>query len=191
MNTPKVLTRGLASRPTQAALVRSHITTGAVVVVAAVAAIVSYAHMQTVADRAGEGWRAHLLPLSVDGLVVAASMVLVTRRHAGLPGGWLAWGALCSGVVTSVAANIAAAQPNATARLVAAWPAVAFAVAFELLLQQRHADRAAPRPRPVRALFRSLWPDRGRTRHRRTTPRSTIPVADRGVSPPYYRVGTV
>ena len=113
------------------------VTVGAVLLVAAVAAVVSYVHMATLAREAGEGWRALLLPLSVDGLVVAASMTLVTRRRAGLPGGGLAWCALLGGVGASLAANIAAAEPTVTARLVASWPALAFAVAFELLLQQR------------------------------------------------------
>jgi len=115
---------------------------GAVLLVAAVAAIVSFAHMREVAARAGEGWRAWLLPLSVDGLVVAASMVLLTRRRAGLPDGRLAWWALLGGVGASLAANIVAAEPTGTARVVAAWPALAFAVAFELLLQQRRVTAA-------------------------------------------------
>jgi len=118
----------------------------AVLLVAAVAAVVSYAHMREVAARAGEGWRALLLPLSVDGLVVAASMVLLTRRRVGIAGGWLPWWALLGGVGASLAANIAAAEPAATARVVAAWPALAFAVAFELLLQQRRAAVAEPEP---------------------------------------------
>lgn len=113
------------------------VTVGAVVLVAAVAAVVSYAHMQTVAARAGEDWRSWLMPLSVDGLVVAASMVLLTRQRAGAPGGWLPWAALLGAVGASLAANVAAAEPTATARVVAAWPALAFAVAFELLLSQR------------------------------------------------------
>jgi len=121
----------------------------AVLVVAAVAAVVSYEHMRTVAERAGEQWRSLLLPLSVDGLVVAASMVLLTRRRAGLPGGRLAWCALLGGVGASLAANIAAAEPTATARVVAAWPALAFAVAFELLLQQRREPVADPVDDPV------------------------------------------
>lgn len=126
-----------------------HTTVAAVLLVAGVAAVVSYAHMQTVAARAGESWRSLLLPLSVDGLIVAASMVLLTRRRAGLGGGALAWCALLGGVAASLAANVAAAEPTVTARLVAAWPAVAFAVAFELLLEQRRpaastaADEAA------------------------------------------------
>ena len=124
-------------------------TVAAVLVVAAVAAVVSFAHMWTVADRAGEQWRAYLLPLSVDGLVVAASMVLLTRRRAGLRGGRLAWCALLGGVGASLAANIAAAEPTTTARVVAAWPALAFAVAFELLLQQRREPVAEPVVEPV------------------------------------------
>jgi len=121
----------------------------AVLLVAGVAAIVSYAHMQEVAARAGEDWRAWLLPLSVDGLVISGSMVLLTRRRAGLPGGRLAWCALLGGVGASLAANIAAAQPDLTARLVASWPAAAFAVAFELLLQQRRVPVPDPAGDPV------------------------------------------
>ena len=120
------------------------VTVAAVLLVAAVAAVVSYEHMREVAARAGEQWRAWLLPLSVDGLVVAASMVLLTRRRAGMGGGRLAWAALLGGVGASLAANIAAAEPTATARVVAAWPALAFAVAFELLLQQRRVPVAEP-----------------------------------------------
>ena len=125
------------------------VTVAAVLLVAAVAAVVSYAHMQEVAERAGEQWRAWLLPLSVDGLVVAASMGLLTRRRAGRPGGRLAWCALLGGVGASLAANIAAAEPTATARVVAAWPALAFAVAFELLLQQRREPVVEPVDDPV------------------------------------------
>ena len=120
------------------------VTVAAVLLVAAVAAVVSYAHMEEVSRDAGEGWRALLLPLSVDGLVVAASMVLLTRRRAELPGGRLAWAALLGGVGASLAANMAAAEPTVTARLVAAWPALAFAVAFELLLQQRRVVAPVP-----------------------------------------------
>jgi hypothetical protein len=115
-----------------------------VVVVAVIAAVVSYSHMQQLAVSAGEDWRSWLIPLSIDGLVVAASMVLLTRRRTGLPGGPLAWGALGAGVMASLAANMADARPDITAVLVAGWPAAAFAVAFELLLQQRRAEQHDP-----------------------------------------------
>lgn len=119
------------------------VTFGAVAVVALIAAVVSYAHMQQLAAGAGESWRSYLLPLSVDGLVVAASMVLVGRRRAGEPGGTLAWSALAGGVLASVAANMADASSGATALLTAGWPAIAFAVAFELLQQQRQTGQLA------------------------------------------------
>jgi hypothetical protein len=119
-------------------------TVGAVVVVAVIAAVVSYSHMQQLAASAGEDWRSWLIPLSIDGLVVAASMVLLTRRRTELPGGPLAWGALGAGVGASLAANMADARPEVTAVLVAGWPAVAFAVAFELLCQQRRAEQHHP-----------------------------------------------
>ncbi|MGH8571710.1 MAG: DUF2637 domain-containing protein, partial [Gammaproteobacteria bacterium] len=88
------------------------ITVVAVVVVAVIAAVVSYSHMQQLAERAGEAWRSWLIPLSIDGLVVAASMVLLTRRRTGLSGGALAWTALGGGVLASLAANMADARPE-------------------------------------------------------------------------------
>lgn len=132
------------------------VTVVAVVVVAVIAAVVSYSHMQQLAAGVGEAWRSWLIPLSIDGLVVAASMVLVTRRRRGVGGGGLAWCALGGGVGASLAANMADARPDPTAVLVAGWPAVAFAVALELLLQQRRAEDHEQRlpagsPGPARA----------------------------------------
>ncbi|MGH3709745.1 MAG: DUF2637 domain-containing protein, partial [Pseudonocardiaceae bacterium] len=121
---------------------------GVVTVISVViAAVVSYSHMQQLADRAGEAWRSWLIPLSIDGLVVAASMVLLTRRRTGLPAGLLAWATLGGGVLASLAANMADARPGLTAVLVAGWPAAAFAAGFELLLQQRR-PTTPPAPPP-------------------------------------------
>lgn len=111
------------------------VTTVAVLAVALVAAAASYEHMRLLAATAGEGWRAWLLPVSVDGLVVAASMSLLVRKRAGQPAG-LAWSALVLGLVASLAANVAAAEPTPVGRLVAAWPPVALLLAYELLMQQ-------------------------------------------------------
>jgi hypothetical protein len=109
-------------------------TVASVLVVAGVAATASYAHMRSLGLRAGEGWRADVLPLSVDGLLVAASLVIYVRRRAGLHAGWLPWLGLVLGVLASVAANIAAAEPTVLGRVVAAWPPLAFALSFELLV---------------------------------------------------------
>jgi hypothetical protein len=112
------------------------VTTGAVLSVALVAAIASYEHMRALADLAGEGWRAWLLPISVDGLAVAASMTMLVRRRAGLAAGALAWVALLLGLGASLAANVAAAEPSVQGRLVAAWPPVGLLLSYELLMQQ-------------------------------------------------------
>jgi Protein of unknown function (DUF2637) len=68
------------------------ITTLAVLAVALVAAVASYDHQRALAALAGEDWRAWLLPVSVDGLIVAASMSMLVRRRGGMPAGALAWG---------------------------------------------------------------------------------------------------
>jgi Protein of unknown function (DUF2637) len=119
------------------------VTTLAVVLVAAVAAVASYEHMRALAELAGEGWRSWLLPVSVDGLAVAASMTMLVRRRAGLRAGALVWTALLLGLGASLAANVAAADPTVAGRLVAAWPPVALLMAYELLLQQLGQDGGA------------------------------------------------
>jgi hypothetical protein len=112
------------------------ITSGAVLAVAGVAAVASYEHMRALAEMAGEGWRAWLLPVSVDGLAVAASMTMLVRRRAADRAGMLPWVALLLGLGASLAANVAAAEPTVVGRLVAAWPPVGLLLSYELFLQQ-------------------------------------------------------
>lgn len=53
-------------------------TAAAVVCVATVAAVVSYNHAYALVQTYGEaGWTARLVPLTVDGLIYASSMVLL------------------------------------------------------------------------------------------------------------------
>jgi len=118
---------------------------GAVVAVAFVAAVASYTHMLDLARHAGEGWLALLLPISVDGLVVAGSTTMVVRRRKGHGGGWLAWLAVGLGIGASLAANVVAADPSlvdpdVVRRVIAGWPPVALAISGELALQLRSAD---------------------------------------------------
>jgi len=127
-----------------------------VLVVAGVAAVMSYGHLRAVAAAQGEP-AAVLFPLSVDGLIVAASLVLLVRRRCGLAGGALAWSGLLVGIAATVAGNVASAEPALAARLVAAWPPVAFALSYELLLAlirptpTGHADEDAERLDPADA----------------------------------------
>ena len=123
-------------------------TIGAVGTVALVAAAVSYAHMRSLASEAGEQWRAWLLPLAVDGLLVAAAMSMLAAWLVGRRPSSLAWFSLWLGIAASLAANVAAAEPTLTGRLVAAWPPLALALSFELLMQQ-HQHTTVVRTHPA------------------------------------------
>jgi hypothetical protein len=109
----------------------------AVVVVAFIAALVSYFHVQQIADQSGEAWRSWLFPAMYDGLMVAASMVLLERKRAQENTSWLGWGALVSGVLLSLGANIADAIKHHNPIWLAGSAPVVFFVAFELLLDFR------------------------------------------------------
>ncbi len=59
-------------------------------VIPAPAGAISYSHMRQLAAAHGDtGWHAHAFPLSVDGVEIAASLVLLADRHAGRRSGWL------------------------------------------------------------------------------------------------------
>lgn len=71
------------------------------------------------------GWVAALTPLSVDGMIVAASTTLLAESRFGGRGGVLPWALLVIGSVASLAANVAVAEPTAIGRVIAAWPSFA------------------------------------------------------------------
>jgi hypothetical protein len=77
-----LLTVELISRVPSTGTWRSIIRITATIAVAAIAAWVSYWHMVGVAERYGEtGWTPYLLPISVDSLIVVASVSLVEVNH--------------------------------------------------------------------------------------------------------------
>jgi len=136
-------TRPDEAAPTRPGRVSRAVTAAAVLVVAVTAAVTSFGHQHALALSAGENETAALLlPLSVDGLALAASLVLLDARRSGRRAGALPWLALGLGVLASLAANVAAADPTITGRLVAAWPPVALALSFEMLLRQ--VERGSP-----------------------------------------------
>ncbi|MBV2364673.1 DUF2637 domain-containing protein [Streptomonospora sp. NEAU-YY374] len=120
------------------------ITMTTVLLLAAIAAVVSYAHMFELALRHGEpAWRAGLFPLSVDGMIVAASMALPADARQGGREGVLPWALLVVGSAASLAANVAVADPTLWSRVIHAWPSFALMGAYELLM--RHLRVAAGR----------------------------------------------
>ncbi|MEX5633721.1 DUF2637 domain-containing protein [Parafrankia sp. FMc2] len=117
-------------------------TVVAVATVAAVAAFVSYRHMRGVALLHGEDTvTATVLPFSVDGLIVAASMAMLADRRAGRRRSWLSATLLAAGACASLAANVLHADPTATARIIAGWPPLALLGSYELLMRQIHPAR--------------------------------------------------
>lgn len=102
--------------------------------VAAVAGFASYQHIYDVATGAGEHTSvASVLPLAIDGLILVATLAMLDDKRNGRRPRMSARVALVFGVLATLAANIASANPTLTARLVAAVPAVSFLLAVEVL----------------------------------------------------------
>ena len=124
-----------------------HIAYASAAVVAVVAAVVSFEHMRYVGRVAGEEWRSWLIPLSVDGQLISATLVawFARKRGRSIPGITLM--SLVLGLWASVGANIVAALLPGSGTLpegwgwlpvaVGVWPPVALAMAFESVLRLR------------------------------------------------------
>jgi Protein of unknown function (DUF2637) len=120
----------------------------AVVAVAGVAAYVSYWHAVEVVTHHGEtDVRGHLYPVAIDGLIVAASLVMLDAARHIEEAPKLAWLLLLSGIGVTLAANVAFGLTFGLAgALWAAWPALAFVGCYELLMSlvRAAARRAGP-----------------------------------------------
>jgi hypothetical protein len=117
-------------------------TAVAVAAVAAVAAVISYRHAYELVRSHGEsGLTARLVPFTVDGLIWAASMLILdaSRRHRPAPP--LAWCCLGAGIAATVGANLAHGLGHGPiGALVSAWPALALVGSFELLMMLVRAE---------------------------------------------------
>ncbi|GAA4514044.1 hypothetical protein GCM10023191_082040 [Actinoallomurus oryzae] len=108
----------------------------AVMAVAVIAAVISYRHAYELVVAHGEaGLTARLVPLTVDGVIWAASMVMLdaNRRHQPVPA--LAKWSLGVGIVATIGANLVHGLGHGpVGALVSAWPAVALVGSYELLM---------------------------------------------------------
>jgi len=122
----------------------------AVLLVAAIAAVISYLHIEHLALTHGQTvLAAMLLPLSIDGTVAAASLVLLRAARAGLSAPWLAQAMLGLAVVATLAANVAyGAHFGMAGALLSGWPAVAFIGSAEMALGMTRRARAGTTPTP-------------------------------------------
>ena len=116
---------------------------------AVVAAVISYQHAYELVRSHGEsGVTARLLPFTVDGLIWAASMVVLDASRPGQPVPQLAAWSLGTGIVATVGANLARGVGHGpVGALVSAWPALALEGPAGPL-SRRTPPAAACRPRP-------------------------------------------
>lgn len=108
-----------------------------VVIVAGVALWLSYWHAVEVIERAGgeSSLSAHLLPATVDGLAGSASLVMLFAARYKLPVPRLARVAVGMGIGATLSANVAhGAVHGWAAAVIAAWPACALVVSYELAM---------------------------------------------------------
>jgi hypothetical protein len=122
---------------------------GCALTVAAVAAYASYEHQRVFALRGGaDAMSAMLWPLSVDGLLVLATVgLLKSGQHTSRRVRMAAWSSFVLGIAVSLAANIAAAPRLAWQPvLVAGWPPVALLLAVELLAHRPRSRRIETAP---------------------------------------------
>ncbi len=127
-------------------LAMQRLTAAAVLLVAAIAAAVSYVHIEHLAVTHGQTMLAAvLLPVSIDGTVAAASLVMLRAARAGLGTPWLARVMLGLSVVATLAANVAyGARYGLTGSLLSGWPAVAFIGSAEMAIGMVRRTRAVP-----------------------------------------------
>jgi hypothetical protein len=126
----------------------------AVAAVAVVAGVISYRHAYELMRSHGEtGATARIEQFTVDGLILAASMVILdtNQRRRDVPA-LAKWG-LGRGIVATIGANVVHGLSHGTiGALVSAWPAVALVGSFELLMMLTRSaaspTRATVPPRP-------------------------------------------
>jgi hypothetical protein len=110
--------------------------------VAAVAAIISYQHAYELVRSHGEsGPTARMMPFTVDGLIWAASMVILdaSRRNQRVPR--LAACSLGVAIAATIGANLAHGLGHGPiGALVSAWPALALVGSYELLMMLIRAE---------------------------------------------------
>jgi Protein of unknown function (DUF2637) len=135
----------------------------AVTAVAGFAAVVSYSHIYDLARAHGQaGTAARLLPLSVDGLIVAASLVMLHEARGQRQAPALARAMLGLGVAATVAANVAyGARYGLVGAVISAWPAIAFIGYAEMImgLVRRGRVPGVPGPAPAQAANGHLYPE--------------------------------
>ena len=112
------------------------LTAVAVLVVAGIAAVVSYLHISDLAITYGQSrLTAYLMPLSVDGLVATSSLAMLRSARARLTTPRLARAGLTLAIMATLGANVASGLSRGpVGAVIAGWPAVAFVISAEIAI---------------------------------------------------------
>ena len=115
-----------------------------------VAAVASYEHAYDLVRMHGEsGWTARMVPLTVDGLIYASSMVMLDSARRKTPVPALARWLLGLGIAATPAANVAHGLGHGLiGAAVAAWPAVALVGSYELLMMVIRSSQVPAQDKP-------------------------------------------
>jgi hypothetical protein len=106
-----------------------------VTVLGLAAGAISYFHMHELALRNGEtDWRAHVFPITVDGVEIVASVLLFVAHLTGRKPRRLVWPTMIISTVISIGANMLVATNGPIGCAVAGWPPNALLLAIKLLL---------------------------------------------------------
>jgi hypothetical protein len=120
-----------------------------VVVLAGIAAAGSFTHIRdTAAEHGQRGWMAWAIAVCIDLTCVMAAGERQRDKSTGRDTGRLSWPTvvLVGGVLLSLAANLAQADPSVWGWITAGTPAGAFLVAVSMLERRKAGPRAAARP---------------------------------------------
>ncbi len=122
------------------------LTAATVLLVAVIAAVVSFVHIEHLAVTHGQTQlAAWLLPVSVDGTVAAASLSMRWAARSGLSTPWLARCMFTLGVLATLGANVGYGAPYGwSGELLSGWPAVAFVGSVEMVRSMVRRARTAP-----------------------------------------------
>ncbi|GAA4230750.1 hypothetical protein FHR32_003682 [Streptosporangium album] len=120
-------------------------------ILALIAGAGSFTHIRDTATEHGQsGWMAWAVAICVDlTCVMAARERQRDKKNGRQRDGWISWPTLVlvGGIVLSLAANLAQAEPSAWGWITAATPAGAFLIAVSML--ERRASEARPEPSPA------------------------------------------
>ncbi|MGW3772836.1 DUF2637 domain-containing protein [Actinomadura verrucosospora] len=129
---------------------------GPVVVLAGIAAAGSFTHIRDTATEHGQGgWMAWAIAVCIDLTCVMAAGERQRDKSTGREAGRLSWPTvvLVGGILLSLAANLAQADPSVWGWITAGTPAGAFLVAVSMLERRKAGTRAAAHASPVPESF--------------------------------------